>query len=119
MAKVTDDQAEIQRSMGRIEGTQAQIIAKLDAMIISHITHEDDDRRNFTALRTMFDNRLSEQNTLRESHLGAQDVKLDLLKQDQDRARGAGWMILGLLGALATFVGGAVIAATGGHIRFY
>ncbi len=109
----------MQRSMGRIEGTQAQIIAKLDAMIINHINHENDDRKNFSSVRTLLETKMAEQNNMRESHLELQDKKLALLQQAQDRARGAGWVIIGLLGAVATFLGGAVIAAIDGHIKVF
>lgn len=100
------DDSGIQRAVGRIEGQLSQITEKLNAMIVNHIQHENDDRRDFGDLRTLL-----------SKGLGAQNEQIAEVKEAQDRAKGAGWVILGLLSALATFVGGAVIAATGGHIR--
>lgn len=113
-----DNSSEMQRAIGRIEGTQAQIIAKLDGMIVNHIAHENDDRRNFASLRSLIDTKLNEHTQTREAHLEAQDIKLDALKTEQDRARGAGWVIIGVLAAFASFLGFAVNAALGGHIKF-
>lgn len=109
----------VQRALGRIEGAQAQILAKLDSMTEDLGNHKNDDQKNFSSIRALFFTKLDEQNVTREAHLGAQDKKLDALKQDSDRAKGAGWVILGLMGALATFVGGAVIAALSGWIKFH
>jgi hypothetical protein len=109
---------DVQRAIGRIEGTQAQIISKLDAIIVTHVQHENDDRRDFASIRAMFDHKMAAAAEVRETHLGQQDEKLLALKQDADRAKGAGWVILGLLGSLAAFAGGSVIAALTGHLHF-
>lgn len=108
------DPEEVQRALGRIEGTLGEILRKQNSISTELGDHRNDDQRNFSSLRNLIDRKITEQVTLR----GEQDEKLEALKQDQDRAKGAGKVILGLLGALATFVGGAVIAASGGHIRF-
>lgn len=110
---------DVQRALGRIEGTQGEILKKLDSMQGDLGQHKNEDQKNFSSIRALFFAKLDEQNTTREAHLGAQDKKLDALKTDSDRAKGAGWVILGLLGALATFVGGAVIAALSGWIKFH
>lgn len=111
----------VQRALGRIEGTQAQILAKLDRMVEDLGAHKNEDQKNFSSVRALFFTKLDEQNVTREAHLGAQDKKLDMLKQDADRAKGAGWAILGLLGGVATFIGGAVISVLSGwvHIKFH
>lgn len=111
------DEVNVQRALGRIEGQQAQILEKLDRLADDFGQHKQDDQRNFSSVRTLFFTKLDEQNTVREKHLGEQDEKLDGLKQDADRAKGAGWAILGLLGGLATFVGGAVLAVLSGFIN--
>lgn len=110
-----------QRALGRIEGTQTQILAKLDRLAADFGEHKHEDQKNFSSIRVMIDRKIEEQNDVRETHLDEQDTKLAVLKQDADRAKGAGWVILSLLGALATFVGGAVIAATTGliNIKFH
>lgn len=106
-----------ERSLGRIEGTQTQILDKLDKLSEALGDHKNEDQRNFSSIRALMDRKMEEQTTTREAHLGAQDVKLDALKQDADRAKGAGWVILALLGSLATFVGGAVLAVLGGWVH--
>lgn len=115
---MTAHEADMQRAIGRIEGTQTQILAKLDAMIVTHIQHENDDRRDFAGIRVLFDKKMDDQNSTRETQLSEMDVKLDALKQDQDRAKGAGWVILGLIASLATFVGGTVIEVVRGHLKW-
>lgn len=118
MPEMSDD-SELQRALGRIEGAQNQILVKLDKLYIEFGDHKNEDQRNFSSIRALLDRKLEEQNLLRETHLSEQDVKLDQLKQDADRAKGAGWVILGLLASLATFLGASVIAALSGHIRFH
>jgi hypothetical protein len=110
---------DVQRALGRIEGTQSQILAELKSLRSDFCEHKNDDQRNFSGVRKLFFEKLEEQNKTRENHLGEQDRKLDALKQDSDRAKGAGWVILGLLGGLATFVGGAVLAVISGWIKVH
>jgi hypothetical protein len=131
------DAENVQRALGRIEGTQAQILDKLDKLGVDFGDHKNEDQKNFSSVRKLvYDHKteisetirtenvaiaakLEAHNAQREVHLAEQDEKLDALKQDADRARGAGWVILSLLGALATFVGGAVIAVFGGHLKIH
>lgn len=109
---------EVQRALGRIEGTLGEILKAQGRLSTELGDHRNDDQRSFSSVRKLIADKITEQDTAREAHLSQQDKKLDHLKQDQDRAKGAGWVIIGLLGALATFLGGAVIAALGGHIKF-
>lgn len=53
------------------------------------------------------------------AHVAADAKTFAEMKTDADKAKGAGWVILSLLGGLATFVGGAVIAAIGGIIKIH
>ena len=108
---------EVQRSLGRIEGTQTQILQKLEALETSFGDHRNDDQKNFSEVRSLVYTKFNQQEELRETHLSAQDKNIAALKRDSDRAKGAGWVILGLLSALATFLGGVVIAALSGHIN--
>ncbi len=110
---------DVQRSLGRIEGALKAIDAKLDIVRVDLGDHKADDQRNFSSLRVDMRRQFDENDRARNQHLNEQDVKLDELKQESDRAKGAGWVILGLLGALATFVGGAVISALSGVIKFH
>lgn len=106
----------VQRALGRIEGTQSQILAELRSLRSEFGDHKNEDQRNFSSVRALFFNKLEEQDKTREQHLGEQDAKLDQLKEDADRAKGAGWVILALLGALATAVGSAVLAVFSGWV---
>ncbi len=109
---------EVQRSLGRIEGTQTQILQEIAALKTSFGDHRQDDQKNFSEVRNLVYTKFAEQEDLRERHLGEQDKSIAAIKGDSDRAKGAGKVILALLGALATFVGGAVLAALNGHINF-
>jgi hypothetical protein len=86
----------IQRTLGKIEATQAAILAQLITMRTDFNLHGDADAKQFAEMV----------------------VKYEAMKADQDKAKGAGWVILGLLGAFAAFVGSAVIAVLGGWVQF-
>jgi len=107
----------VQRALGRIEGTQTQILETLNKLADAFGEHKQEDQRNFSSVRSLFYSKLDEQNEMRERHLGDQDKKLDALKQDSDRAKGAGWVILGILGSFAAFIGSAVLAVFNGWIN--
>lgn len=79
---------QVQRSLGQIESTQAAILKELKEM-----------RADMT------------------SHIASDDARFDNIEADRNKARGAGWVILGLLGGLATVVGGAVIAVISGWLH--
>ncbi|HCE07486.1 MAG TPA: hypothetical protein DEQ40_02580 [Oxalobacteraceae bacterium] len=106
----------VQRALGRIEGTQTQILDALNKLSDSFGEHKQEDQRNFSSVRHLVFTKLQENDESREKHLGEQDVKLDALKQDADRAKGAGWVILGLLGSLAAAVGAAVLSVFSGWV---
>ncbi len=117
---------EVQRSLGRIEGAQAQILAEMQKLRSDFGDHKNDDQVSFSAVRALvFTQRdelrkqFEENDRSRNQHLNEQDIKLDAIKQDSDRAKGAGWVILSLLAALATFVGGAVIAVLSGWVKIH
>lgn len=90
---------EIQRSLGRIESS-------IERLINDFGDHRNDDQRNFSALRLDIN-----------AERAARQGSVADLKQDNDRARGAGWVILGILAALATVVGGCVIAVFAGWVK--
>lgn len=122
----------------RIEIAQGELLAELrsfrrelDEAKANHVLHETDNREDFATIRisiesfrTAIDQRFLDQTADRQRHLGEQDVKIDTieadvgtLKTDNARAKGAGWAIIGILGALVTFIGGSVIAALQGMIH--
>lgn len=118
--------ADMQRSLGRIEGTQSQILSELRRLGENFSEHKNEDQKNFSSVRAMvYEHRnevkaiLDTQSAEREAHLDAQDVKLSGLKTDSDKAKGAGYVIIGIMGALATFVGTAVIAAFTGWVHLH
>lgn len=92
MAEVGED---VQRSLGRIEGAQEQILSELKILRINFAEHKADDTKNFNTVREM----------------------IDELKQDSDRTKGAGWVLLGIFGLLATFLGGAFTALFTGWVK--
>lgn len=96
---------EVQRSLGRIEGMQEQILNEF-------VAHKRDDKSAFEIINKAFETRDAAIAKLRED----QDKKIDALEAERDTARGAGKVILALLAAAATFVGGAVMAVLSGWI---
>jgi hypothetical protein len=113
------DYEDVQRALGRIEGKQELILGKLNDLSDDFNDHKNDDQKNFSSIRVMMDRRMGESNTSREAHLKTQDVKLDALKETQDKARGAGWVILGIMSALAASVGGLVMSIISGHLKVH
>jgi hypothetical protein len=108
-----------QRALGHIEGVVDQVLTEVKSLRVDLIAHAADDRANFTDVRAKMAAGFTEADRARNQHLNEQDVKLDGLKQDSDRAKGAGYVILGLLGALATFAGGAVLAILNGWLSLH
>lgn len=100
-----DREGDVQRTLGRIEGTQGQILAELKSLRQDFGDHKNEDQVNFSDMRASL-----------YKEVGAQQKQIGQLKQDADRAKGAGWAILALLGGLASFVGGAVLAVLQGWI---
>jgi hypothetical protein len=110
---------DVQRSLGRIEGRLDQILAEQRSMREDLGDHKNEDQKNFSSVRALFFEKLEHHNAVREAHLKDQDEKLETIMMDSARAKGAGWVILGLLGSLATLLGGAVIAVLDGRIKFH
>lgn len=98
---------EVQRTLGRIEGLQKQLLDTFS-------DHAEADRKAFDKLKE----RLDDCEDAIERRLKDQDDKIAALKSDADRAKGAGAVIMILLGSAATFIGGALMAFLKGHIKF-
>ena len=116
----------VQRSLGLIEGAQIQILSEIKLFREDLGRHIDNDQMNFSALRVVIatqkkemEDQFTENDRARNQHLNEQDVKLDGIKQDQDRAKGAGWVILGLLTAFAGFLGTAAMSIWNGYIKIH
>jgi hypothetical protein len=86
---------EIQRALGRIEGQNTQLLKESQDVRNDLVTFKAENAKEF-ALR---------------------DLKIAELTKNRDQARGAGWVILGLLGAIATFVGAAVLSVINGKLH--
>jgi hypothetical protein len=67
---------DVRQALGRIEGAQGQILASMTDLASAFAAHKAEDQKNFDALR-----------------------------QDSDRAKGASWVILGVLGVAVTLLG--------------
>lgn len=117
------DQAELYRAMGRIESTQVHIIAKLDAIIVDHIQHQKDDRTDFQAIRALLDQKIKDYaatvngvNSGQDEVIADHATRIDTLESQKDVAKGAGWVIIGLLATFASVIGTAVLSIFNGHI---
>jgi hypothetical protein len=115
---------EVQRSLGRIEGMlqqqQREFSLGLKSIRQEFSAHKQDDQRSFSSIRVT----LKDYNQEREIHLGQQDVKLNKLEltsqklviQDEN-AKAIGKYILAFLGSIAALIGSAVVAFLTGHIK--
>lgn len=112
------DSAEVQRSLGRIEGTQTQILTELKSLRVDFGEHKNDDQKNFSSLRSLvFTQRddlkmeiagqFKNADAARNQHLNEQDVKLDAIMTARAVLLGQltmGQKILAAIGAFAIFV---------------
>jgi len=103
-----DNALDVQRALGRIEGKQSQILDELQNLRSDFSAHKADDLENFSKVRGL---------VFQQRDVGAAQVKL--LSDQRERVKGAGAVILAMLGALATFVGSAVIAVLSGAIKLH
>jgi len=117
------DLADMNRAIGRIEGTQEQIIRKLDAIIVDAVNHQQDDRRDFDAIRKQLDHKVGEvrrasagENAGQDDAIAAQALRIDALEKQKEREKGAGVVILGLIGATVSALGSMAYAIFSGHI---
>lgn len=108
---------EIQRALGRIEGTQDRLLSEFEQFRKAMTEHMDMDKVQFeilhsriTELRKYSESRFVDQTDDRARHLGEQDIKLDALKEKQDKAMGAGWVIMGILGMCVACIGAMALA---------
>lgn len=99
--KNDDPMQEVQRSLGRIEGLTEQVLKAFES-------HREDDQKAFDIINKAFE--------ARDARIAQLNSKIEGLQSEQDRARGAGKVILALLAAAATFVGSAVIAVFSGKV---
>lgn len=85
---------DVQRSLGRIEGELKrlgeQVLGEMRNMRHDFDGHKKDDQANFEAIKSML-----------TAKTDAQDGRITNLKSDNDRARGAAWVILGILSLLS------------------
>ena len=112
------DLAELYRAIGRIEGQNKEVINKLNAVILDMIRHQDDDRRDFRAIRELVETRMVKQ---REESDGADTALADRisdLEKQNEREKGAGWVILSLIGATVSALGTMAWAVFSGHVAW-
>lgn len=87
---MSDIDLQVQRSLGNIEATLNATLAELKEL-----------RSDFA------------------KHVAEDSAKFDKIDEDRNKAKGAGWMILGLLGVMASIIGSAVIAVAEGWIKVH
>lgn len=91
------DESEIYRALGRIEGSQEQILERIDKFEKAFGLHCEDDAAQF------------KRNELDQQKLSFQDENVKTL----------GKYILAVLGTLFSLVGTAVVAYFTGHVTFH
>jgi hypothetical protein len=110
------DLAHLNRAIGRIEGQNKEVINKLNAMILDMIRHQTDDRVDFQAIRDLVEAKLDKQ---REDSDGANALlatRIADLEKQNEREKGAGWVIVSLIGASVSALGTMAWAIFSGHI---
>lgn len=88
---------DVQRSLGRIEGTQQQILAAISGLQTEFAAHQLEDEQRFVAYGKIVTD----------------------LAQDNNRAKGAGWVILALVSAGATAIGTSAYAVISGWFKLH
>lgn len=101
-----EDTMNVYRALGRIEGAQTQILDNIAVMVDSLGAHTRADDLHFSELRDA---------VIAKNKL--QDDRIEQLEKDANKAKGAGVVILAVLGSIATFIGGAVLAVFSGFVE--
>lgn len=119
MSDMSND--EVQRSLGRIEGAQNQILSELAKFRVDFGDHLNADQAGFSAARTMITaqreevrQQFEENDARRDKRFAEQDVKIDKLQAAVNRAKGAIWVIMGLVTTFGTIVAGVAVAVITG-----
>ena len=110
---------EVQRSLGRIEGGQIQLLSEIKSLRADFTAHAATDLTSFAAVRNEMQAGFEESTRARNQHLNEQDAKLDGLKANADYAKGAGKVVITAFLGLCSFLGMSVIAALSGWIKFH
>ena len=110
---------DVQRSLGRIEGAQLQILSEVRGLREDYTGHVATDLSTFQAVRAEMREQFEEATRARNQHLNEQDLKLDGLKANADYAKGAGKVIITAFLGLCSFLGMSVIAALSGWIKIH
>lgn len=110
------DSADVQRSLGRIEGGLAALNEKIDILTTRFGDHLNDDQKNFSSTRASVYSLRDEikaqfviADTARNQHLNEQDVKLDALMMARAVLRGQltlGQKVIAWIGSGAVFLFG-------------
>jgi len=124
---------EIQRSLGRIEGTQIRTLSELKATREDLGNHKNEDQKNFSLVRLSVAEQKNEliaqferSAVERDKHLTAQDVTLAEQKKSlaglndlKNTARGIGIAVMAMLTFCATVIGGSLVLVIGGWIKVH
>lgn len=111
-------QEDLQRAIGRVEGTTSQILSEIRRLQDQVSEHINQDQSAFSSVRVM----ITDQKDSLTKHFEAQTADRDRKFRDQLEAlttqsaftRGAWWIVTGILGGLATVVTIAVSYFRGG-----
>lgn len=118
-------EAEFQRALGRIEGTQTQILKKLDSLEEKLGDHVNADqvalsgmRATITAQKQELSTQFDKQSDDRNKRLDAQDAQLREIARYVSWAKGASWPLLGLLGLIGAVMVGILVALVQTWLKF-
>lgn len=116
--------AEFQRALGRIEGTQTQILKKLDSLeekLGDHVNADQvalsDMRVTINGQRQALSDQFEKQSKDRNDRLDAQDEQLKEIARYISWAKGASWPLLGLLGLIGAVMVGILVALVNTWLR--
>ncbi len=108
---------DVQRSLGRIEGVQSQILAELRRIQDTFSEHINADQASFSSVRVLINEQkealgkqFGEQSAERAKRLDDQDEKLEEIRGYVYFARGVGWIGVGVIGLGMSIVVGLIIA---------
>ncbi len=100
---MTEDAPDIQRALGRIEGSQQQLLDEFKRFHAEFIQHVVDDKHGFESTYRRMDEQISERNKM----LSDQAKKIEELSEAKSKMQGiqyvvfsASWLLASLLGAL-------------------
>lgn len=104
--------ADIDRTLGRIEGMQEAILAEIGQFKTAFNLHVKEDNVALVEIRRLIETLVKEVKKENEEKFMKLEEKLAELRKDRDVVKGAGWILLGFIAFVGTVLGPILVEMT-------